>query len=1071
MSPLRKRIGDLDRILRAIIVRSVEHRGLAFAVAAAVLICGVWCALHLPMDVTPDISGVQVQVLTPTPGLSPEEAETSVTRMVELEMFGMPGLEQVRSLTRFGISQVSLTFAEKADLYRARQFVTERIAQVQSKLPRGVTPMLAPPSTGLGEIFTYALTGDPSPGPAEEQLRRLRMIQEFVVKPALRSVPGIAEINTSGGYEQQLVVTPDPAKLALYGVDLDDLAAELEKNTAVGGGALIDREHRQVIVRSLSRVQKIADFEALTIKLTWGAESVTLGQVAKVEIGSGVRLGAATYNGEEVVLGIALMQSGANTRQVARAFDDAVRNVQTRLPHGIHLRPLYDRADLVTAVIGTVRTNLLIAAGLVTAVLFLFLGSWRAALIVVAILVLSFALGITGMVVFGISGSLLSLGAIDFGVIVDDSIVMVENVARRFKAAAADEESTLNRRRMIRDACMQVRKPMLTGMVVIMAVYLPVLGLSGIEGRMFRPMAAAILLLLLSSLLLTLLLVPALCAVALGSSASISEPRFLEAMRKGYEKLFAVCRRHRAWLLSIVAVLGALAIWQARRLGADFMPALDEGWLVVEVERDPGLSLAASLPTELACERAVLREVPEVETLFSRIGMSAIATDPQGANQNDLYIRFRPRAEWRKVSGRTIGKPELARLVEAAMRRVSPDQQLALNQPIAVRFDEILEGVRTSVAIKLFGPDFEQLDVLAKDVARVVKATPGAGDVMVEEPGRTDVLEFSVDRQKAAQYMVRASQIDNAISTAIMGREVGRIDEGEQFYPVVVRMPAREGSEASALGAIPLRAAEGSVMLRLSALGAWEKKSRVTAITRENGRRREAIFINVEGGDAAGFVARARKAVHAQVHLPEGYQMEFGGSYRNLESGRVRLQILAAIVLAASLFLIRTVLGNWGQTWLVSLGMIFSAMGGIAGLAIRGLPFTMPAAVGFVTLAGLSVLNGLVLVTCFNELRAAGVAASQAAPESAKLRLRPVLMTALVAAAGFIPMALSQAPGAEIQKPFATVVIFGIASASFLTLVIVPILLEWMGARALVLSSAMNIRDDEKNAAMRTDVG
>jgi len=1045
--------GDFERLLRAIISRSVRYRSAALWIAAAIVLLGIWAAARLSLDVTPDISNLQVQVLTPAPDLSPEEIESSVTRPIELEMLGLPGLEQARSLTRFGISQVRLVFSDGTDLYRARQMVTERLARALDKLPRGLSPKLGPPSSGLGEVFTYALAYKTNAASAprldEAGLRRLKLAQEFVVKPCLKSVPGIAEVNTTGGFDQQMVVEVDPAKLAPLGLDLNDVASVVERNATIGGGALVERDGRQILIRSRSRAQTISEFTNLCLKLSWGAETIPLSSVARVGLGSNIRLGAATLNGEEAVLGTAMMLEGANARAVARSFRLALAEAQARLPAEMRLLPLYDRAELVGVVIDTVARNLALAGGLVIAVLLLFLRSWRAAWIVASLLLLSFSLGLGAMAAWGIMGSLLTLGAIDFGVVVDDTIVMVENVARKLAALSEDSapEGNPSRLAVITEACCQVRKPMLVGMLVIIGAYVPILTLGGVEGRMFRPLAQAVMLLLLSSLALTLTLVPAFCALGLASGRAMKEPAFMGLLRAGYEKLYLSCVRARWLILALTVPLAGGASYLSTRLGANFVPYLDEGWLVVEVQRDPQLSLAKSLEMELQTERALREAVPEIQDLFSRIGMSEIATDPQGANQNDLYISFRPRSEWRQSGGRRVSKSELGRIVKSAIQRAVPGQELELNQPIAVRFDEQLEGVRTDLAIKLFGPDYDELDALAGRVAEIVKQLPSAGEIVVDQPGRTEMMEFRPRRELMLRYMATDEQVNGAVSIGLAGREVGRIDEGGLFYPLVVRAPESDRTNPATLNILPMRAADGSLVLGLGNLGKWERQHSVGAITRESAERREAIMVTVEGPDVVGFVARAREAILQAVKLPEGYRLEFSGAYKNWQSGSRRLAAAGGVFVLLSLALVYAALKSWKQTTLVGVGLPFALVGGIYGLWLRGLPLTMPAAIGFVTLGGLSILNGLVLITYFNDLRAQGMKRAAAALQSAKTRLRPVLMTALVASVGFLPMAVSTGQGAELQRPFATVVIFGILTSTALTLLIFPLWLA--GGKAL----------------------
>jgi len=1039
---------DFGRLLRAIIERSVRYRCAAVVIALAILVWGVWSAAHLSLDVTPDISNVQVQVLTPVPDLSPEEIESSVTRPIELAMFGLPGLEKVRSFTRFGISQVCLIFADGTDLFRDRQMVSERLAEAARQLPAGLSPQLAPPSSGLGEIFTYALAyktnSSDIPKTLEARLRHLKLIQDFVVKPCLKAVNGIAEVNTTGGYDQQMVVDVDPFKLPKIGMDLGDIARLVQRDVTVGGGALVERDGQQFIIRSLSRAQTSNQLANVCIKLPWVLRAQPLSTVAKIKMGSGIRLGAATFDGHEAVLGTAMMLAGDNAQAVAIAFGRALHQAQGRLPAHMELIPLYNRANLVDGVINTVGHNLTLAGGLVLAVLLIFLRSWRAALIVASVLVLSFALGLGGMAAFGIMGSLLTLGAIDFGVVVDDAVVMVENVSRKLAGVSSENGAATQRLRLntIIEACCQVRKPMLVGMVIIIGAYLPILTLTGVEGRMFRPLAESVMLILLSSLLITVTLVPAFCALGLGAHVIPQEPRFLHTLRSLYERLFHICHRRRWTIASLALVLAAGAAFVGTRLGANFMPYLDEGWLVVEVQRDPQFSLAKSVEMERRTEQAILAHVPEVKTLFSRIGMSEIATDPQGANQNDIYINFNPRSTWRKVDGHVISKAQLSQIIKSVIECHVPGQELALNQPIAVRFDELLEGVRTDLAIKLFGPDYDTLDRLATQAADIVKRIPLAGGVVVDRPGRTSMQEFIPDPVPAIRFMIAGDVINNAVSIGLAGRKVGRIDNGDMFYPVVVRIPETDRTNPATLNALPVRSADSSYVATLGDVGKWvNQTSAVSTITREEAERREAIMVTVNNPDVIGFVKHARAAIQKQLKLPSGYRLEFSGTYKSWLSGSKRLVSAALVFLLVSLALIYATLKSGKQAMLVACGIPFAFVGGIYGLWLRDLPLTMPAAVGFVTLAGLSILNGMVLMTHFNELRARGLPAAAAALRSAQTRLRPVLMTALVAGVGFLPMALSTSQGAELQRPFATVVIFGILSSTTLTLLIVPLLL------------------------------
>jgi cobalt-zinc-cadmium resistance protein CzcA len=587
-----------------------------------------------------------------------------------------------------------------------------------------------------------------------------------------------------------------------------------------------------------------------------------------------------------------------------------------------------------------------------------------------------------------------------------------------------------------------VRKPMLVGMLIIIGAYLPILTLGGVEGRMFRPLAQSVILVLTSSLLLTLILVPALCAIGLSSGKALKEPQFLNVLRALYERWLQFCRRWRWWFLIAILLLVAGAGFFGNKLGANFMPDLDEGWLVIEVQRDPQISLEKSLAMEIESERAIRAAAPEVKNIFSRIGMSEIATDPQGPNQNDIYLSFQPRTQWRRVNGQAMSKNDLAAIIKSALEHAVPDQELELNQPIAVRFDELLEGVRTDLSVKLFGPDYDQLDSLATNIAQILRQLPHAGDVVIDQPGRANLMEFVPNRAQMLDNMAYGDQVNNTIAIGLAGREVGRIDEGDLFYPLVVRLPESFRTNPATLNQLPLRVLDNSVVVGLNTLGNWTNKIGVSAITREQAERREAILVTVKNTDVIGFVTQARAAIQQQIKLPPGYRLEFGGAYKNWQSGSQRLLFAGGIFFLLSLALIYAALKNWRQTALVACGLPFAFVGGIYGLWWRELPLTMSAAIGFVTLGGLSLLNGMVLITYFNQLRAQGLEPAEAAVRSAKIRLRPVLMTALVTSVGFIPMALSTGQGAELQRPFATVVIFGILTATTLTLLIVPCFLR-----------------------------
>lgn len=1038
----------------------LRHRVVVVLLSTIGCVVALLTAVRLPLDVTPDISGVQVQILTAVPNLAPEEAETSVTRPIELEMSGLTGLEETRSITVFGVSQVSLIFRDGLDPYLVRQLVSERLPAVLERIPRGLSPRLGPLSTGLGEVFTYALTYRPDapnrPSTPRARLLALKTLQDFVVRPAVRATPGLADVNTTGGFDRQFVVEPNVPKLAENGLDLADLVNTLTRNAAPGAGALVDRGSALATVRSLVRAQTPEEMGGLTVKLGWGAVPVLLREVARVNPeGARVRTGAATLDGEEAVLGTALMLPGENGRAVAGRIGALLAQLPKRLPPGVELRPLYDRSTLVEGVLQTVRRNLWEGALLVVTMHLLLLGNWRGALIVVSVIPVAFVAGLAGLSIAGFSGNLMSLGAIDFGLLVDGAIVTVDNVARRLTVRRRDLGRALlepERHSAILAGCREVAAPTICGSVLITLVYLPILGLGGVEGKMFRPLAAMAAFGLLAALLLSLTMVPALCRMFLREDAAAPAASaddaagttpLMRALDRGYRPLLAraVSPAGKRILLLGAGALGIVALWAFTRLGAEFLPRLDEGSLVVEVQRDPSINLDASVAMETATERAILREAPEITHAFARIGASEIATDPQGPNQNDIYLSYKPRREWRlNRHGHPITKEELARVVIAAINKNVPGQELTTNQPIAVRFGEMLEGVHADVAVKVFGPDNERLADLAGKVRDLLKDLPGADEVALEEVGRTDTLEVHPNYDAMHRYLAQGDEINRALEAGYAGQTAGRVDQGEMFFPLAVRLADADRANPALLEQLPLRSAEGTLMLALKQVASVVSVPRLNRLTHENGERRRAILVNVHGGDVAGFVRAARRAV-AAISLETGYRVEFGGSFEQLDSARARLLRLTPVAALAVIGLVFLAVGSWRRTLIVCVAPPLALTGGVFALALRGLPFTIPAAVGFIALGGVATLNALVLVSRYGQLVARGMSLAEAASLSARQRLRPVLMTAVAAAIGFLPMALAQGPGAEIQRPLATVVIGGILTATLLTLAIIPALL------------------------------
>jgi cobalt-zinc-cadmium resistance protein CzcA len=1028
---------------------SLRQQVLVLMGATALLVAGLWAAWHLPIDAVPDITNVQVQINTEVPALAPEESERLVTFPIETEMSGLPGMEEMRSLTKFGLSQVTLGFKDGTDVYRARQLVSERLQNLAETLPAGVVPRLAPISTGLGEIFYYTVDYAPDatnkPISRPEQLMQLREIQDYVIKPMLRNTPGIAEVNTAGGFERQWVVQPDPGKLFEAGLTFSDLAEVVGRNVQNAGGGIVNRGDEQLVIRGVSRVESLEQIANLPVKFGAAVTPLRVRDVAEVVVGTNVRTGAASENGEETVLGTAMMLVGENSRVVARRVGERLRQIQERLPSGVVITPQYDRAELVDRTIRTVKTNLFEGALLVVAVLLGLLGNWRAALIVAAAIPLSFLFAITGMLQGRISGNLMSLGAIDFGLIIDGAVVMVENIVRQLgqrQHHLGRPLHTEERLHTVLSASKQVASPMFFGVVIITIVYVPILALTGIEGKMFHPMAVTVMLALVGALVLALTLMPVLCSYLLRGSIREGDNVVVRLVKRAYVPSLELALRLR-WLVVAGAVgLFAFSLWVFPRLGAEFVPKLDEGSFTVMVYRSNSLSLAASTQMELETEKLLLRQVPEVTRVFSRIGTSEVATDPMPASQNDLYIFYKPRREWRQTNGAPLTKEALAAAIDAVVQEHLPGQAFMFAQPIEMRFNELLEGVRADISVKIFGNNYDVLDKLAEQTKALLEQVPGAGDVEFEVQGRSPVLLIQVDRDALLKYNLPADEVNRVISTALGGEVVGQMLEGNRRHDIVVRLPERMREDLEAIRSLPVRVGDYG-FVTLGQVAAFNYVSSVDTILRDAGNRRAAIMVNLRGRDVESFVREAEARVKQEVRLPEGYTLEFGGQFENLVEAKARLALVVPAALVMIFLLVFMAFGSLRQALLVYSGIPLALTGGVLALWARGMPFSITAAVGFIALSGVAVLNGLVMITYFNQLREQGRSLREAVREGAVTRLRPVLMTALVASLGFVPMALATGAGAEVQRPLATVVIGGILTSTFLTLVLLPVLYAW----------------------------
>ncbi len=1019
----------LDRILNF----SLTQRFLVIIGAFLLIGVGVVSWNQLTLDAVPDITTNQVVVNTQTGSLGPQEVEKLVTFPIETAMGGIPGVEQVRSLSQYGLSQVTVTFADATDVYFARQLVNERLLGVREQLPATLdAPQMGPVSTGLGDIYQYAVESD-TKTPME-----LRTLQDWVIKPQLRTVPGVAEVNTSGGAEEQYEVRIDPARMQGRGVSLKQVREAVENNNANAGGGFIERKGEQTIVRSVGVATSVADIETIVVDAHEGTP-IFLRDVAQIVIGTPLRTGLSTKDGKEAVIGVALMLKGANGREVASAVDRRLKEIAIQLPKDVKVTPVYNRADLVGETVGTVEKSLIEGGILVIVILLLLLGNIRAALIVAVAIPLSMLLAITGMNRFGISGNLLSLGAIDFGLIVDGAVVLVENTVRRLSEAREHAGRTLTRaevRQNVWTAAREVAQPVVFAVSIITVVYLPILALEGTEGKMFRPMAYTVIFALIGALLLTLTLIPALCSMLLSGDTREGRNIVMDGLSNAYRPALGWAIRARYAVAGGALALLTLAGMAGTRLGSEFIPQLDEGSVVIQPIRIRTAGETETIKLVTAMER-VLLTIPEVTTVFSRSGTPEVATDPMPMSLTDSFVMLKPRREWRKG----LTKADLIEEMEKKVATV-PGQGYAFSQPIQLRFSELVAGVKADIGIKVFGEDLDVLKRKAEQIAQAVKAIPGAQDVEVEQVDDIPVLDIQIDRQAIARLGVNVSDVQEWIETGLGGRALGQIIEGDKRFDLTVRLPESVRTDEAALARLPITTPAGGTV----PLGSVARFKTVTApgqISREDGKRRVVVQLNVRGADLGTFVPAAQAAIRAQVPLNEGYYLQWGGQFENLQRAKLRLLIVVPVALSLIFVLLFTSFGSLRQAALIFTGVPLAVTGGVFALTLRGLPFSISAGVGFIALSGVAVLNGVVMVSAINRLRAEGRNIPDAVRQGALQRLRPVLMTALVAALGFIPMALNTGIGAEVQRPLATVVIGGIVSSTLLTLLVLPTLYVW----------------------------
>lgn len=1021
-----------------IIEFSLRNRLAVLCAVLVVIGVGVFSLQFLNIDAFPDTTPPMVQINTTAPSLSPEEVERQITFPVEQVISGLPGLEKLRSISKFGMSQVVVTFEDGVDVYFARQLISERISTVE--LPDGIErPRMGPVSTGLGEVFHYIVRLDGvdisslSRERQFEKLTELRTVHDWVIKPQLRTVRGTAEVNSWGGLEKQYQVRIDPAKLIKHGLTFDEVVTAIKANNRNVGGGNITRNTEMLLVHGIARTVNIAQIENIVIKAVDGSP-IRVGDVADVQIGHEIRRGAVTADGQgEVVYGLGFMLMGENSHVVTNDLKDKMEEIKTTLPPGVEVVTVYDRTELVDHVIETVKTNLFEGGLLVVAVLFLFLGSLRAGLIVALAIPLSMLFAFSGMLQVGIAASLLSLGAIDFGLVVDSSVVMVENCSRRISLGIPRGQTKLD---VIRDAAIEVRKPTMFGELIIMIVYIPILTLAGVEGKLFRPMALTVIFALAGSMLLSVTLMPVLCSYFLPNKMDEREPLLIRGIKRIYKPILHFTMTQKtAVILFAFGVLAFAFGLIAPNLGSEFVPKLSEGALAINVVRLAGTDLDESVRINTRLEQLVLQKFPdEIEHVWSRIGSAEVATDPMGVELTDMFITLRPRSEWSQAST----QDELTELIQKTLREL-PGQRIAMTQPIEMRLNEMISGVRSDVAVKLFGDDFDVLVDKAQEIERVLKSIDGNADVNVEQITGQPVLQIIVKQDEIARYGVSATDVLNLVES-LGSFQLGEVYEDQLRFPLVVRLPESIRSTPEAIGNIEINTPSGQ-RIPLSRLAEIKTIEGPSTITREWGYRRITISSNIRGRDMGGFVAEAQQKIADQVKLPDGrYHIEWGGQFEHYQSARQRLMFIVPMALTLILILLYMTYHNLIDTFRVLTGIPFAWTGGIIALWIRDMPFSISAAIGFVALSGVAVLDDMLLVTTIRRFRSGGMALERAIEQAAMTRLRPVLMTTLVAAVGFLPMALNTGIGAEVQRPLATVVVGGVISAMVMSLLVLRVL-------------------------------
>jgi cobalt-zinc-cadmium resistance protein CzcA len=1023
---------------------SIEQRWLVLLAVLGMAALGVYNYQRLPIDAVPDITNVQVQINTSAPGYSPLESEQRITYPIETAMAGLPKLAETRSLSRYGLSQVTVIFEDGTDIFFARQLINERIQEAKEKLPPGVVPALGPIATGLGEIYMWtveAKEGALKPDGKPYTPTDLREIQDWIIKPQLRNVPGVTEINTIGGFAKEFQVAPFPDRLMAQGLALSDLVHALERNNGNMGAGYIERRGEQYLIRAPGQVASLEDIGNIVISAPQGVP-IKIKDVADVMIGKELRTGAATENGREVVLGTVFMLLGENSRTVSQAVDKKMQEIRKSLPRGVIAQTVYDRTILIDKAIATVKKNLLEGALLVIVILFLFLGNIRAAIITAMVIPLSMLFTFTGMVNNKVSANLMSLGALDFGIIIDGAVVIVENCVRRLAHLQAHFGRKLTLAERFHEvfvAAKESRRPLIYGQLIIMVVYLPIFTLTGVEGRMFHPMAFTVVAALIGAMILSVTFIPAAVALLIGDKVNEKENRLMLWAKNGYRPLLNWALLNKPIVLTVAVVSVVLSGVMATRMGSEFIPSLNEGDIALHALRIPGTSLTQAVEMQAELERTV-KAFPEVDRIFAKIGTAEVATDPMPPNVADNFVMLKPISEWPDPKR---SKADLVAAIQAAVVKL-PGNNYEFTQPIQMRFNELISGVRSDVAVKVFGDDMDIMNQTAEQISKVIGGIAGAKDVKVEQTTGLPMLTVGIDRAKIARLGLNVNDVQDALSIAVGGREAGLLFQGDRRFDVIVRLPETLRTNLESIKQIPIRLpmTEGARVgyVLLGDVAKFDIAPGPNQISRENGKRRVVVTANVRDRDIGSFVAEAQTALDQQVKVPTGYWTTWGGTFEQLQSAKKRLEIVVPVALLLVFVLLFAMFGNVKDGLLVFTGIPFALTGGILALWLRDIPLSISAAIGFIALCGVAVLNGLVMISYIRSLREEGMGLDEAINEGALTRLRPVLMTALVASLGFIPMAIATGTGAEVQRPLATVVIGGILSSTLLTLLVLPLL-------------------------------